>query len=292
MLRARHWHTLLYRLPAVNVMQSLDPSAATAFVCKKASGLARVCTQAFYVTAAPKGQRRFGLPRPNQPSATRSPRQAWSACWRRSTALQASLQRPITHLRALSPHVEALLSEPAVTSWQGQSGSLTRGVSVPRQTAPSAVMSSEPSAASASCLGISAFAFQGTNAHALVQQRRPVHVSDVAANGYAELHWRKRAHWVAPLTGLLAQRVISVTGFEVTIQMQLQQPGTAALLDHRIQVGCFQSCLLSLSLIKKPSEDLELIKLALLRFSLLHRHQQHGRLGRLTSVTFILLSLN
>ena len=142
-------------------------------------------------------------------------------------------QRPITHLSTLSTHVvEALLLEPA----EAQPRPLSQGAVIPRQPAPADAAAGEV-AATASCAGVSAFAFQGTNAHAVVQQQRQTAApGQTATTGTTKLQWRQRMYWAAPLTGMLAERASRATVSEVTIQLRLRRPGLVSLQDHRVQV--------------------------------------------------------
>ena len=151
-------------------------------------------------------------------------------------AICAALQRPIMHLDALSTHIEALLSQPWEGPGQSQHGPLSTGVFIPRQPAPAGAATGNVLAA-ASCAGVSAFAFQGTNAHAVVRQQRQTPVSGHrATTSTVELQWRLRVYWAAPLTGKLAERVARATVSEVTVQLRLRQPGLVSVLDHRVQV--------------------------------------------------------
>ncbi len=152
-------------------------------------------------------------------------------------ALRAALQRPVTHLGALSTYVEALLSQPWDSPGQSQLGPSSPGAFIPRQSAPAGAATGNVQSAAAACASMSAFAFQGSNAHAVVRQQRQTPVSDPrATTANNELQWRQRVCWAAPLTGTLAERVARATVSEVTVQLRLQQPGLVSLLDHRVQV--------------------------------------------------------
>lgn len=106
---------------------------------------------------------------------------------------------PIHHLRALNPHVDALLqSLPAAT------GKLA--LSIPRQ------QGGEPASAQGhaeGACGVSAFAFQGTNAHAILRHG--------SGGGGAELTtapaltWRQSRFWVAVPAHPLVQGVLKAS---------------------------------------------------------------------------------
>ncbi len=152
-------------------------------------------------------------------------------------ALCAALQRPVTHLGALSTHVEALLSQPWESLAESQLGLSSAGVFIPRQPAPAGAPIGIIPSAAALCAGVSAFAFQGTNVHAVMQQQRRTPVSDPrATTANNELEWRRSVCWAAPLSGRLAERAARATESEVTVQLRLRQPGLDSLLDHRVQV--------------------------------------------------------
>ena len=118
----------------------------------------------------------------------------------------------------LNPHLESTFSKLA-----------ERGVMLPKQTAPS------PSAA---VTGISSFAFQGTNAHALLGLP-----SALAAEpqGFSTLRhaWQKRHTSVLPpLHACLTSAATSARGEAVTFACMLQSQSSAFLYDHIVQGQC------------------------------------------------------
>ena len=119
-------------------------------------------------------------------------------------ALQHHMQLPILHLGHVNPHVASAL-QPATAAGQFQ---------MPRQQACMLAASSGHSSSSGSLrCGVSAFAFQGTNAHAIVEQGLPVdsmwQLGEAESASRNLLQWRKKMHWIAPpahalLTGMSA----------------------------------------------------------------------------------------
>ena len=149
-------------------------------------------------------------------------------------ALCAAQQPPVSHLRALNPHVEALLT-PTIAS---QHNAPPRSVLTPRQIAPTAYGGCDSTTAGGMCIGTSAFAFQGTNAHVVVQHLQPGAVTAACSRGpYGTAAWLLRVHWVAPWTGALAQQVASSSAGNVTVQLMLRRPAVATFNDHCIQAS-------------------------------------------------------
>ncbi len=100
-------------------------------------------------------------------------------------ALHHHMQLPILHLGAINPHVASALERgPAWGHFQ-----------ILRQQAcmPGTAGNSD---GRLKC-GISAFAFQGTNAHAIIEQSKPHGVTSQLANKL-HLQWQKSSLWIAP----------------------------------------------------------------------------------------------
>ena len=100
-------------------------------------------------------------------------------------ALTQSAQLPVVHLASINPYVTAVM------------GKHHAGWAIPRQPA-----SLTPAAASLEGLppavvGVSAFAFQGTNAHVLIQAVTSTDNGRTAPLG-GSTTWHKQRHWVAP----------------------------------------------------------------------------------------------
>jgi hypothetical protein len=152
------------------------------------------------------------------------------------------------HLRSLNPYVASSLaaakadaSKAAAAAGSGMSHaggfSATRQpAAVPAYSLGGDIHSSNSSAAGA--IGISAFAFQGTNAHMLVAAMaggstapEPQHPNPAV--------WQLRRYWYVPKPSALLV-VVAATGGSgnatVAFTLQLRAPGLAYLHDHQV---CF-----------------------------------------------------
>ena len=136
-------------------------------------------------------------------------------------AVEMHASRPIMHLCAVNPYVgDALRS------------SATQAVRLPRQRA---VLAS--AAAVAAAVGVSAFAFQGTNAHVVVQS--------LGEGGHREFSapvpWRRQRAYVLPPASLLVQSaaVGRADGSQrILLQANLAVPQLAYLWEHRVLQRC------------------------------------------------------
>lgn len=134
-------------------------------------------------------------------------------------AFQTSTTLPILHLHTLNPHITETLDQSAAIG----------SAHMPRQTAPSMTHSSN---SMLGVVGISAFAFQGTNAHVIVQSS--IAQSAVAGVTHTQLTWRMNSHWLAPRIHMLLSRFVKLSSSTVVMQCQLQKPNLAMLLDHQV----------------------------------------------------------
>ena len=104
-------------------------------------------------------------------------------------ALTQAAMLPLTHLRSLNPYVAS-----AMTS----GGS--RSLNAAKQAGP---LSTQPSSNgdthAAALAGVSSFAFQGTNAHLVLQHGAEITDHDHGQLAYRNLTWQKQRTWVAPL---------------------------------------------------------------------------------------------
>ncbi len=135
-------------------------------------------------------------------------------------AMQSAATLSILHLRSVNPHVSSALD---------QSSAKTR-LHLPRQTAPAVIgLTSGTSMVS----GVSAFAFQGTNAHVIMQGANGVAKQPYKAAG-GGLAWQQSRHWLAPQPQMLLSAFVKLSGSTLLIQCQLNQPKLAAFLDHQV----------------------------------------------------------
>lgn len=127
----------------------------------------------------------------------------------------------ILHLSAVNHHVKTILD---ISSNKSEGGP---GWHMPRQTSSAAVTSNAVS-------GVSSFAFQGTNAHALLQQ------SQAGQEGTARALsvWSRQRIWVAPPAHIMLHLVVLVgqqpCRQPVTFEASLEVPQLAFLRDHRV----------------------------------------------------------
>ena len=155
------------------------------------------------------------------------------------------LNLPVAHLTSLNPYVERVLEVSAAGAW-----------SLPRQLGPLAVarraagsmssglqlLQSEQQALT-SC-GVSAFAFQGTNAHIIMAAPAAASGGGLVAPNQdgttLSTHWERSRYWLQPraygtigsaaVSGFLAQKVI--------FSCQLAAGSLASLQDHIVSGRC------------------------------------------------------
>ena len=138
-------------------------------------------------------------------------------------AQHLALQRhglPLLHLRAVNPYVASALEQ----------GSAVAGAAahLPRQAGPQPDLGGHHHSRT---VAVSAFAFQGTNAHALVEA-----LGSEAAPAAAPASWQRRWHYVLPAAHLLAAsvRVTAQPQRSVHFAAPLNRPQLAYLWDHRV----------------------------------------------------------
>lgn len=128
----------------------------------------------------------------------------------RAFAQQAAL--PVMHLRALNPHIHPMLQPGKATD---------RGAHIPRQ-AGGLIGRGLPFHA-----GVSAFAFQGTNAHVIMSSAS----SDSTDSPLNSVQFQQQRHWIAPLAHALLMTAEAAKGV-MTFHADLGTPASAFLLDH------------------------------------------------------------
>ena len=153
--------------------------------------------------------------------------------------LQLGSQHEILHLRALNPYVASTL---AATETQDASASAASvGWSAPRQLGPLATAAATSSADLAHCGGVSAFAFQGTNAHVTLALA-PL-AAHPTASAAVNMPSERRRFWYLPEPHALLSRALGWDREPGTLALELQmsRPRLAYLSDHQAR-RLFGSC--------------------------------------------------
>lgn len=129
---------------------------------------------------------------------------------------QAAL--PILHLRSLNPHMHPMLQP-------GKAGD--RGTHIPRQLGG---LTGRGCKAEPLHAGVSAFAFQGTNAHVVISA--PSDSTDsLTPSQQGVVQFQRQRHWVAPPPHALVITAKASDGV-LTFHADLSTPASAFLLDH------------------------------------------------------------
>ena len=131
-------------------------------------------------------------------------------------AQQAAL--PAMHLRNLNPHMHPMLQPGKAAD---------RGAHIPRQVGGLMGSSSQAGPLHA---GVSAFAFQGTNAHVIMSASSDRTDSSTLSHQQV-VHFQRQRHWVAPPLHALLMTAEASSGV-LTFHADLGSPGSAFLLDH------------------------------------------------------------
>ena len=136
-----------------------------------------------------------------------------------ANSLAHTVQFPIMHLRTLNPHVEAILgASPGVVALPRASGGLPHGAT----QASDAHM----------CTGISSFAFQGTNAHAILQAAPRINTQTASQ---VKMQWQQQRRWVLPRAHCLIRQCLSADKHgDITFAVNMQQPNLAFLWEHQV----------------------------------------------------------
>ena len=104
-----------------------------------------------------------------------------------------------------------------------------RGVMLPKQTAPSQ---------SAAVTGVSSFAFQGTNAHALLALPSALAADPQGSSTLCHAWQKRHTSVLPPLHACLTSAATSGRGEVVTFACALQSQSSAFLYDHIVQGQC------------------------------------------------------
>ena len=138
-------------------------------------------------------------------------------------AQQAAL--PIMHLRSINPHMHPIL-QPSKAS--------NRAAYIPRQAAALIGSASIPVPFTA---GVSAFAFQGTNAHVIMAAATAVQNNQSHNTTRVSVLFQQQRHWVAPVPHAMLLTAQAGSGM-LTYHADLATPGNAFLMDHVVSEQC------------------------------------------------------
>ena len=141
-----------------------------------------------------------------------------------------ALALPLMHLRSVNPYVASTLEQ----QQQASAGWPTAPAPalLPKQGGALAGAGAEPAA-----WGVSAFAFQGTNAHAVVAAALQPDACAVHATTALAPVWHQKRHYVLPVAHLLiAATVCSGAGAQrrVAFHAELAGASLAYLWDHQV----------------------------------------------------------
>ena len=131
---------------------------------------------------------------------------------------------PVLHLRHVNPHLTRILGG-------SQSGQGSRLGHLCRER--NGLTWNESTSVSTHASGVSAFAFQGTNAHALV---RHTMVSVGVLSSWSGQHWQNQRFWVGPVSHPLVLSALPVLHEDIHVctYSQLMRPSLQWIWDHRV----------------------------------------------------------
>ena len=129
----------------------------------------------------------------------------------------------VMHLRSFNPLLVSIAQTHAGSGWAGPWA--------PRQAAPGQQTTISSSAAQHVASGVSAFAFQGTNAHAVLVRGSSL----PAGQRSIDSQWQRRRFWFGAPPHILVDSVVAATPAVVRLQAALQAPALSYLWDHQVQ---------------------------------------------------------
>ena len=138
-------------------------------------------------------------------------------------ALHHHMQLPLLHLAQLNPHVASAL----------QQGSTPGQLLIRRQQAAMLGLAGDPDGR-LRC-GVSAFAFQGTNAHAIIEQAESHSVAS-QSTALNQLQWQKSRHWTAPPAHALLTKALLLPGSGTITMVADLSSARASQLVHGMLV--------------------------------------------------------
>ena len=136
-------------------------------------------------------------------------------------ALHHHMQLPFLHLAQLNPHVASAL----------QQGSTLGQFLIRRQQAAMLGLAGNPDGR-LRC-GVSAFAFQGTNAHAIIEQAES-HSVVSQSTAQDQLQWQKSRHWIAPPAHALLTKALLLPGSGTITMVADLSSARASQLVHGV----------------------------------------------------------
>lgn len=137
--------------------------------------------------------------------------------------LEQAASSVVLHLRSFNPLLVSIA--------QAHTAAGCAAPWVPRQQGPGQLSGTSSSTAQQTASGVSAFAFQGTNAHAVLVTGSTLPGEPPLAGS----QWQRRRFWFAPPPHALAHNVSAATSATVRLQAALQAPAMAYLWDHKVQ---------------------------------------------------------
>lgn len=129
----------------------------------------------------------------------------------------------VMHLRSFNPLLVSIAQTHVGSGWAAPWA--------PRQAAPGQQTGSSSSAAQQGASGISAFAFQGTNAHAVLVRGSSLPAGQRSISS----QWQRRRFWFAAPPHILVGSMVEATPAVVRLQAALQAPALSYLWDHQVQ---------------------------------------------------------
>lgn len=140
--------------------------------------------------------------------------------------LVAHTSSPVTALTTLNPYVVSSLAELRAA-----------GLHVPhmsRQAAPGVSQLLLAEAMAQAVAGVSAFAFQGTNAHAVLG--RSLAPQPAVDSSFADGRWRRQRFWYAPSPHQMLQHcTAALQSGSVALHCQLSSASLAYIADHQVR---------------------------------------------------------
>ena len=148
--------------------------------------------------------------------------------------LGAHASAPSLALTAVNPYVIGSLAELRVAGQQAPH--------VLRQPGAAASLPLPGGAVAQAATGVSAFAVQGTNAHAVLGRRGAAELA--AGSNQGGSAWRRQRFWyTAPQHQMLSHCAVGPASSSMAFQSQLSSARLAYICDHQVRAGvCSRGC--------------------------------------------------